>query len=366
MKSGEKHDIALPKAWTLTNFALSVSADGASILSTAAADDDSHSAALFEVTVATGSVRQVASETEATGVPGNFNPMAYVAPDLRVLSGGKEAVWFSQEDGWSHLYLYDVAVNALKHRITTGPWLVRDVVRVDEGKRLVYFTAAGREGGDPYLRRFYVASLDGGDVKLLTPEVAEHGITDPPDDDLGDPGATPTSPVSPSRALLSRHLFHRRHAAGDGAARATADGHIIANVETRRCRLRRLRRWLARTAALHGEGGGRHHGYIRRDLFPAQLPQEGRKYPVIDALYGGPQIINAPRNFASAVSEALNPVMRSSLAQLGFIVVTIDGRGTPGRSKAFHDVGYGNFADPQIADHIARSSNSPHGSARSI
>jgi dipeptidyl aminopeptidase/acylaminoacyl peptidase len=73
---------------------------------------------------------------------------------------------------------------------------------------------------------------------------------------------------------------------------------------------------------------------------------------VIDAFYGGPQMINAPRTFDEAIAT-FDPVSRASLAQLGFIVVTIDARGTPGRSKAFHDVGYGNWADPQIDDHIA-------------
>src|SRR6185437_13763592 len=76
------------------------------------------------------------------------------------------------------------------------------------------------------------------------------------------------------------------------------------------------------------------------------------QYPLIDAFYGGPQELNAPRDFAEAIATS-NPPSRSSLAQLGFMVVTIDARGTPGRSQAFHDVGYGNFADPQIEDHIA-------------
>jgi dipeptidyl-peptidase 4 len=347
VKSGAKHEIALPKAWTLTNFALSVS--GATITSSAAADDG-HSAALFEVNTGTGEARQIASESEATGVPGNFNPMAYVAPDLRIVSGGKEAIWFSQADGWGHLYLYDVATGTEKRRITTGPWLVRDVVRVDEARRLVYFTATGREGGDPYLRRLYVASLDGDDVKLLTPEVAEHDIADPPDDDLGDPGATPTSPVSPS-GLYFLDTYSTVATPPVTVLRATADGHIIATVETGDASAAYAAGWHApqRFTVKAADGTTDIYGAI---YFPPNY-RKGRKYPVIDALYGGPQIINAPRNFASAVSEALNPVMRSSLAQLGFIVVTVDGRGTPGRSKAFHDAGYGNFADPQIADHIA-------------
>src|SRR5690606_663809 len=75
-------------------------------------------------------------------------------------------------------------------------------------------------------------------------------------------------------------------------------------------------------------------------------------YPVIDAFYGGPQMMNAAISYGDAVST-MNPISRASLAELGFVVVTIDGRGTRGRSKAFADIGYGNFADPQIEDHVA-------------
>jgi dipeptidyl-peptidase 4 len=334
--SGAKHVVQFPKAWSPTALAFDASADGRTLFS-AVVSDDQHADALYAVDLASGAARMIASESSPTGVPGNFNAIAYVPPNLRILGGGREAIFFSQADGWGHLYLYDVATGTLKRQITSGPWLVRDLIRVDEKKRLVYFTATGKEGGDPYLRRFYVASLDGGAPKLLTPEVADHDITD--DGQMSPDGQsfidTYSTIDTPPVTVL----------------RATEDGHVIAKLEVGDASAAIAAGWRApvRVSMKAADGKTDLWGVV---YFPPGFDKR-RKYPVIDAFYGGPQIYNAPTQFAHAVSESLNPVLRSSLAQLGFIVLTMDGRGTPGRSDAFHAVGYGDFADPQIEDHIA-------------
>lgn len=347
--SGEKHALNLPDGWLASGLAFAVSADGRTIFATASSNNQ-HAAAVFAIDLKSGASRKIASEEAATGVPGNFNVLAYNAPNIHVLGGGKELVFFSQADGWGHLYLYDVASGTLKRQITSGAWLVRDLVRVDEAKRLVYFTATAREGGDPYLRRFYVASLDGGAPKLLTPEVSDHDVIDPPVDGFDDPGTAETAPLSPSGKYFV-DSYSTVDTPGVSVLRSSEDGHVIAKLEDTDASVALAAGWHApvRVSMKAADGVTDIWGVV---YFPPGFDKK-RKYPVIDAVYGGPQIYNVPTQFSHAVSESLNPVLRSSLAQLGFIVLTIDGRGTPGRSKAFHDVGYGNFADPQIADHIA-------------
>jgi dipeptidyl aminopeptidase/acylaminoacyl peptidase len=132
--------------------------------------------------------------------------------------------------------------------------------------------------------------------------------------------------------------------------RSARDGRVIATLEQADAGAVYAAGWRPplRTHVKAADGKTDIYGVI---YFPPDYHKDGQ-YPVIDAFYGGPQLINAPRDFNDAV-HSFNPVSRSSLAQLGFIVVTFDARGTPGRSKAYHDVGYGDFADPQIEDQVA-------------
>ncbi len=133
---------------------------------------------LVEMDASTGATRPVIVETGDTYV----NQLTGLPPAWRVLDSGQEVVWFSERDGWGHLYLFDVASGQMKSRITSGPWVVLELLRVDEGARQVYFTAVGREPGrDPYRRHLYRASLDGGGVTLLTPEDMDHAVGVSPD-----------------------------------------------------------------------------------------------------------------------------------------------------------------------------------------
>jgi dipeptidyl aminopeptidase/acylaminoacyl peptidase len=124
---------------------------------------------------ATGETHTILTETGPT--LREMSPM--IGQDnWRVLGQGGEIVWYSERDGWGHLYLVDGSTGAIKNRITSGPWLVFNVLRVDEAARRIYFTAVGREDGrDPYLRHLYRANLDGSGITLLTPEDADHAVT---------------------------------------------------------------------------------------------------------------------------------------------------------------------------------------------
>lgn len=344
--SGSKHVIDLGTDGFLgTEAALAWSADGNKVYRLAYGYGNQRMS-LVEIDLRGGGVRRVVDETSATAI--TPNNMIYSASNVRVLPDTNEAIWFSEKDGWGHLYLYDLASGRRKRTLTAGAWLVRDLVHVDARSRRAWFTASGREPGrDPYYRHLYRVSLDGGDPVLLTPENAEHAIESPL------PSMLRPSPDGRRFSPDGRYFIDSYSTVSTppvSVLRSSDDGRVVMKLEDADVSAVRTAGWRApeRVSAKSADG--------KTDLYAVvYLPPNFRRdhsYPVIDAFYGGPQMINAPRSYTEAVST-MNPVSRASLAELGFVVVTIDARGTRGRSKAFTDIGYGNFADPQIEDHIA-------------
>jgi len=302
---------------------------------------------LVEVIVETGETRVLIEEKAGTSVILNHG---VINPNVRILNNNSELVWFSERDGWGHLYLYDLASGTLKNPITSGDWLVWDIVHVDEARRQVFFTAGGRESGrDPYYRHLYKAPLDGGAITLLTPENADHDIT---------PGLS---------SLLQRFLAgipagdSNAHGAGffidtystvDQAPvtvlRSVDDGRLISRLEEADASGLYAAGWTApqRFSVTAADGVTDIRGVM---YLPSNFDAE-KSYPIIDAIYGGPVSIVASRSFQDAYGSRYFP---ASVAELGFAVVILDGRGTPYRSRAFREAGYGSFADPQLDDHIA-------------
>src|SRR4029078_13198130 len=100
----------------------------------------------------------------------------------RYLPASNEFIWFTERDGWGHLYLYDLTTGKLKNQITKGDFAVWRVLKVDEKNREIYFLAGGREAGvDPYFGQFYRVNFDGKNMTRLTPENANHEISLSPD-----------------------------------------------------------------------------------------------------------------------------------------------------------------------------------------
>src|SRR5690606_14148814 len=110
----------------------------------------------------------------------NIGSELYAKPNIRILDKGEGAIWYSQRTGFGHLYRYDLVTGERTHTLTSGDWVVRDILKVDEAAGRIFFTAAGREGGNPYLRRVYRVNLDGTDLTLLTPEDADHSLNGAP------------------------------------------------------------------------------------------------------------------------------------------------------------------------------------------
>jgi dipeptidyl aminopeptidase/acylaminoacyl peptidase len=283
---------------------------------------------------ATGEARQAVEERGRTLTVPHLSPTTD-KPMVWLSSDGSEVIWHSQRDGWGHLYLYDATTETVTLQLTSGPWVVRELVHVAEGERSVFFTAGGREQGqNPYQRLLCRVSLDGGEVVPLSVEDADHQVS----------------------ASTSGRFFVDTYSRPDLPPVSVVrdrSGAVIIELET------------ADISGLLGTGWQvpqRHtlkacdgvtdiHALVIR---PTNYDPT-RRYPVLDSIYPGPQRVQAPVGFPGSETSAIAGFWAAqSLAELGFVVVMIDGQGMPFRSKAFHDYAYANFEDGGgLPDHIA-------------
>jgi len=258
----------------------------------------------------TGAVRDVMNEKVET-----FFESGNDMVNWHFLPESNEVIWFSQQSDWGHLYLYDLTTGALKHPITSGDWNVFQLRHIDRDKRILYFTGAGREPGDPYF-----------EYRLLTPDSAHHTITMSPDHDyFVDAWSTPVDPG----ATVVRGLRGRERVAletGDISALEAAGWQppLPFTVKAR-------------------DGVTDLHGLMYR---PTNFDPD-TKYPILNYLYPGPQSGSVgSRSFSPARSD------KQAVSELGFIVVELDAMGSPGRSKSFHAAYYGNMGDNGLPDQV--------------
>jgi len=240
----------------------------------------------------------------------------------------REFIWASERDGWQHLYLFDARTGKLKNQITKGKWVVRGVQRIDEQKRQIWFSAGGiRPGQDPYHIHYARVNFDGSGLTVLTAGDGTHWIKYSPDKDKKYFIDTWSRVDEPNHVELRR----------------TADGKLVCRLETADISALIATGWKApmRFTAKGRDGKTDIWGVIYRPTtFDAS-----KKYPVIEKIYAGPQGSYVPKSFsASYWSQAM--------AEIGFIVVQIDGMGTSKRSKAFHDVCWKNLADAGLPDRV--------------
>jgi dipeptidyl aminopeptidase/acylaminoacyl peptidase len=271
--------------------------------------------------VATGDVRKVYEETVQT----QYESRA----QWQVLWATNEFIWYSERDNWGQLYLYDLGTGALKNKITTGEGPVMSIARLDEKARTVWFTANGREKGqDPYFSHVYRIQLDGSRVASLTPADGNHTAQLSPNDKfIVDTYSKPDVP--PVVELRD------------------ADGKLVMPLEKADVSRLVATGWKPpipiKMTAHDGKTDIYGLMFVPTNLDPS------KKYPIVNNVYPGPQTgSTGNRTFAAARGD------RQALAELGFVVVTIDGMGTPGRSKAFQDSYYGAMGrDNTIPDQIA-------------
>ena len=312
-------DIACtPGVWTDVQW----SPDGTRLAFVSTSRDHKHER--FRVADAsTGEVRDVFSED----VP-KFYTSGINDTDWAYLPNSNVVIWYSSRDNWGQLYLYNLQTGQLERQITSGEGDVAQLLRVDEKNRLLYFTAVGKEKGrDPYFIHFYRIGFDGKNLTLLTPENANHQISLSPTgeyfvDSYSTPDVAPIAVVrNDSGKLLST-------VSKTDISRLVAEGWKPPVPFTVKAR----------------DGVTDLYGL----MFKPTNFDPSKKYPLINHIYPGPQTGSVGgRSFAAARGDC------QSLAELGFIVIELDGMGTPWRSQKFQEAYYGDMGDNTLPDQVA-------------
>lgn len=271
----------------------------------------------------TGDVREVMTETAPKFFESGIDKINWHS-----LPESNELLWWSERENWGNLYLYDLATGKEKNQITHGPGNAAQVLYVDDAARTIYFVGVGKQDGvDPYYRQFYSVKFDGSELKLLTPENADHHIEmSPKGGYFVDTYSTWTQP----KVTVLRD----------------STGKVVMELGRQDITKLKAAGWVPPTPiTVKGRDG-------KTDLYglmfkPSHM-EAGRRYPIVNQVYPGPQTGSCgSREFSAAHGDM------QALAELGFVVVCIDGMGTPWRSKSFHEFYYGNLGDSTIPDQVA-------------
>jgi dipeptidyl-peptidase-4 len=271
---------------------------------------------------ATGAIREVFEEKVASQYESGMGRVNW-----RYLPASNEILWYSERDNWGHLYLYDLTTGKMKNQITTGEWAVTQLLRVDEKNRTLYLLGVGKEKGrDPYFAHFYRIGFDGKNETLLTPEDGTHEITLSPTgryflDSYSKPDVPPVTVLR------------------------DADGKLLSTIEKADISRLVLAGWKPPVpfTVKARDGVTDLYGLMYK---PTKF-DEKKKYPIINHIYPGPQGGSVgSRAFSASRGDA------QALAELGFIVIELDGMGNPLRSKKFQDAYYGNLGDNTLPDQV--------------
>ncbi|HEX3168649.1 MAG TPA: DPP IV N-terminal domain-containing protein [Chitinophagaceae bacterium] len=269
-----------------------------------------------------GEVREVFEEVVPTQYESGWG-----AINWRYLPKTKEIIWFSERDDWGHLYLYDATTGKVKNQITKGNWVVTRLVRVDEKNRLLYFMASGTQPENPYFSQFYKIGFDGKNLSLLTPGAGTHSVSFSPSENYFID--TYSKPDVPSVTVLR-----------------DMNGKQITELEKTDISRLKAAGWKPPTpfSVKAADGKTDIYGIM---FTPTNLDAK-RKYPVVDYIYPGPQSGSVGSwSFSAARGD------HQSLAELGFIVVLIEGTGNPNRSKSFHDAYWPDMSTNTLPDQVA-------------
>jgi hypothetical protein len=288
---------------------------------------------LTRVDLASGQTHDVVVEESAR--PLLLNPSLGRSPNVIPLESSNQLIWYSERDGWGHLYLYDLASGKVVRQITRGNWLVADVMRIDEKSRSIYFTAVGKEQGwNPYYRALYRVGIDGGEPVLLTADNADHDFKDVQSAASED---SPGGSISPSGRYVIDSFSTTR--TPDRVVLRRIDGKAISEVVTADPAALLAAGWRPPEPFTVKAADGKTDLY--GILYAPQSMDPAKKYPVIEITYPGPWWKESPTKFKDSLtaephtgSTVLNA---NAMAELGAIVVAVDGRGNAYRSAEFHN-----------------------------
>ena len=268
-------------------------------------------------------VADVASGTVKPLIEERFN--TYIETRrLGLVNDGKEFIQWSERDGYAHFYLYDEN-GKLKNQITSGTYHVENILAIDDAKRVLYFSANGKESGeDPYYLHAYKVNFDGSGLKLLNPGEFEHAMN------MND----------------GKNFFVDNYSRVNATPKSTlyaSDGRKIIDLETSDfSSLLSAGYKFPQVFKVKADDG-------ITDIYGVMYKpfdfDSTKKYPVIEYVYPGPQTEAVNKTFGRGMDRT------ERLAQLGFVVITMGNRGGhPSRSKWYHNYGYGNLRDYGLAD----------------
>lgn len=284
---------------------------------------DHKKATLKIADAATGDVRVVFEETVATQYESGQGSINW-----KYLPATNEFIWYSEKDNWGHLYLYDVNTGKLKNQITKGDFVVTRVLKMDEKNRVIYFEGKGKEAGrNPYHSYFYKVDFAGKKITLLSPADGSHRISISKDGNYFVDNYSQTT--IPNVAELR-----------------DMNGKLIATLEKADITRLTAAGWKAPIpfTVKSAANGWDLYGIM---YVPSHL-DASKKYPVINYIYPGPQGGSVGSwDFAPGRQD------HQALAELGFVVVLIEGSCNPDRSKSFHDACYGNMGENTLPDQIS-------------
>jgi dipeptidyl aminopeptidase/acylaminoacyl peptidase len=283
---------------------------------------------VIEADATSGKTRAVISEEPKTFFYYNqsaSNPQAGKRFRFDV-NDGREVVWMSERDGWNHLYLIDGATGAVKNQITKGDWVVHGVEKIDADKRQIWFSASGMyPGKDPYFFHYYRINFDGTGLTPLTTVDANHEVK------------------FSSDMQFYVDLYSRVDMAPVSELHRTSDGSLVGEIDRGNITALTAAGWKAPDVFVATGRDGKTD--IWGVIYKPTNFDAAKKYAVIENIYAGPHGSFVPKNFS-----AYNAMQAQ--AELGFIVVQIDGMGTSNRSKAFQDVAWQNIGDAGFPDRI--------------
>ena len=270
----------------------------------------------------TGEVREVFEEVVKTQYESGQGVINW-----RYLPKTKEIIWYSERDDWGHLYLYDATTGKLKNQITKGKWVVTRMIKVDEKDRSIYFMACGTQQENPYFAQFFKISFDGKNLTLLSPGAGTHSISLSPSENYFIDSYS--KPDVPSVTVLR-----------------DMNGKQITELEKTDVSRLKAAGWKPPTPFSVKSADGKDDIY--GIMFTPTNLDPNRKYPVVDHIYPGPQGGSVGSwGFSAARGD------HQALAELGFVVVLIEGTGNPDRSKSFHDKYWPDMSTNTLPDQIA-------------
>ncbi|MFT3948119.1 MAG: DPP IV N-terminal domain-containing protein [Agriterribacter sp.] len=283
-----------------------------------------HKVATFRIAdTKTGDISTVFGESVSTQYESGQG-----AVNWKYFPATNEVIWYSERDGWGHLYMYDAVTGNVKHQITKGHFVVTRMLSADPQKKQIIFEAKGKEAEEnPYYSHFYRIDFNGKNLIPLTPAPGDHTISFSPDS-LCIIDKYSTVVTAPATELRN------------------TDGKKITDLGKMDIKPLADAGWVAPEIFTVKSANAKYdlYGLLYR---PSQF-DSGKKYPVVVYIYPGPQ-------GGSVNSWSFRPIAGDfqALAELGFIVMRLEGSCNPDRSKAFHDECYGNMSVNTLPDQVA-------------